>query len=472
MTEQAHANAAPTASEPASEELAYRIDDAFVAEVEDALDAADKARVVAAVDRLHYADFADLVERLNSDRREKLIEFTKHDFDPEFLHELDETVRDDVIEQIGVENLAAAVTQLDSDDAVLVLEELDEREQQQVLDAIPEEDRAVLEAGLAYPDDSAGRMMQRELVRVPDEWTVGQTIDFMRQHADEEDGELPETFYDIFVVDRDDRPLGAIPLSRLLRTKRPVPVTELMSTEMELIPATMDQEEVAFLFSNRDLVSAPVVDGQGRLVGAITVDDVVDVIHEEHEEDLMRMGGVVEADLHATPAATARRRFQWLFVTLCNNVIAATVISQFEATIDQMVALAVLMPIVAGMGGNAGMQAVTVVVRALAAKELSGSNVMRVVAKEAAVGVMNGVAFAALMGTAAGFWFASVPLGLVLGGAMVFNMIWAGFAGTTIPVVLARMKIDPAIAAGPFLTTTTDVLGFFCFLGLATWFLL
>lgn len=472
MTEQAQTNAAPTGSEPVSEELAYRIDDAFVTEVEEALDAGDKARVAKAVDQLHYADFADLVERLNPDRREKLIDFTKHDLDPEFLHELDETVRDDVIEQIGVENLAAAVTQLDSDDAVLVLEELDERDQQQVLNAIPEEERAVLEAGLAYPEDSAGRMMQRELVSVPTAWTVGQTIDFLRQHADDEDGALPEAFYDIFVVDEGHHPLGAIPLSRLLRTKRPVPVTDLMTTKMELIPATMDQEEVAFLFSNRDLVSAPVVDEQGRLVGAITIDDVVDVIHEEHEEDLMRMGGVAEGDLYSHVIDTTRARFTWLLVNLGTAIAASLVIGLFSHSLEKMVALAVLMPIVASMGGNAGTQTLTVVVRAIATKELSATNAMRVVGKELAVGGINGMLFAIIAGIVAWIWFKDAGVGMVIAIAMIANLVVAGLAGTAIPILLTRAKVDPAIASSVFLTTVTDVIGFLVFLGLGTWLLL
>jgi magnesium transporter len=245
-----------------------------------------------------------------------------------------------------------------------------------------------------------------------------------------------------------------------------------METKMQIVPAAMDQEDVAFLFRQRDLVSAPVVDANGRLIGQITVDDVVDVIEEEAEEDIMKMAGVTETDLYARPIETARRRFHWLFVTLLNNILAAIVISQFQATIDQMVALAVLMPIVAAMGGNAGMQTVTVVVRAYATKELPAGNILRLVSKEALVGILNGLGFAAVMGTIAALWFKSAALGGVLAGAMVFNMMWAGLAGTLIPAVLARLKVDPAVAAGPFLTTTTDVLGFFVFLGMATWLLI
>jgi magnesium transporter len=458
--------------ESALEEATYRLDEERVEAVAAALTARDAARVKDLVAPLHYADMADLIERLGSDDRRALIEVLRLDFDPEVLRELDDTVRDEVVEYLGVKELAAAVSELDSDDAVVVLEELDREEQQQVLESIPAADRAVLEEALSYPEDSAGRLMQRELVSVPSDWSVGQTIDFMRQGAENDTTELPEVFYEIFVVDRDHRPVGTIPLSRLLRTRRPVPVTEVMETKMQIVPVAMDQEDVAFLFRQRDLVSAPVVDPDGRLIGQITVDDVVDVIEEEAEEDIMKMAGVTETDLYARPMATARRRFHWLFVTLLNNILAAIVISQFQATIDQMVALAVLMPIVAAMGGNAGMQTVTVVVRAYATKELPAGNILRLVSKEAFVGILNGLGFSAVMGTIAAVWFKSAALGGVLAGAMVFNMMWAGLAGTLIPTVLARLKVDPAVAAGPFLTTTTDVLGFFVFLGMATWLLI
>lgn len=283
------------------------------------------------------------------------------------------------------------------------------------------------------------------------------------------DADLPSTFYDIYVIGPDYHPLGSVPVSRLLRTDRPVPVTEIMVPDLKLIPAEMDQENVAFLFRQYGLVSAPVVDEGGRLLGAITVDDVVNVIDEEAEEDLLALGGVGETDFHASIPETAFRRMRWLVVTLVNTLIAATVISRFDATIEQIVALAVLMPIVAAMGGNAGMQVVTVTVRALAMRDLApGSNVWRVVFKELAVAALNSTVFAAIMGGVAAVWFSSLQLGLVLGAAMIFNMMWAGLAGTLIPLTLSRLGMDPAISAGPFLTTTTDVLGFFSFLGLAT----
>ncbi|MSP80196.1 MAG: magnesium transporter [Rhodospirillales bacterium] len=459
------------AERPADEET-YSLSDAIVDEVSNALAAEDPQRVRRIIEPLHYSDVADLVERLAPEDRDALLEIIKRDFDPEVLHELDEGIRDEIIKKLGLKNVAAAVREMDSDDAVSVFEELADDERKQLFAAIPAEDRAAIRDALTYPEDSAGRLMQRELVKVPPDWTVGETIDFMRRTADDEFENLPEVFYDIFVVSNEGKPLGAIPLSRLLRSRRQTPVPEIMETEMQLIPASMDQEEVAFLFRQRDLVSAPVVDEAGRLVGAITVDDVVDVIQKEHEEDFLGLGGVAGSDLRAPPLETAWRRSHWLFVTLINNIIAATVISQFEATIEQMVALAVLMPMVAAMGGNAGTQVVTVVVRGLATKELSLGNVVRVAVKEVGVGFINGVGFALLAGLLAAFWFENAALGAVLGGAMVFNMVWAGLAGTLIPMALIRFRVDPAIAAGPFLTTTTDVLGFFCFLGLATRFLL
>ncbi|MBM3950373.1 MAG: magnesium transporter [Rhodospirillales bacterium] len=446
--------------------------DRVAEEIADAIAAEDIPRVKRILEPLHYADVADLLERLAIEDRGALVEIIKRDFDPEILHELDEKVRDDIIAKLGLENVAAAVRELDSDDAVNVVEELPEDERKKVLAAIPAEERAVIRDALAYPEDSAGRLMQRELVEVPPHWTVGETIDFIRRTADDEQRDLPEVFYDIFVVDGEGKPLGAIPLSRLLRTRRQVPVTEIMETEMQLIPAAMDQEEVAFLFRQRDLVSAPVVDEAGKLVGAITVDDVVDVIQEENEEDFLRLGGVGRADLYSATVDTTRSRFTWLLVNLATAILASIVIGWFDATIEQMVALAVLMPIVASMGGNAGTQTLTVMVRALATKELTAVNAARVIGKEVVVGSLNGVLFAVITGIVAWMWFDSATLGAVLGMAMIVNLVVAGLAGSTIPLVLARAGIDPAVGSGVILTTVTDVVGFFAFLGLAAWLLL
>ena len=431
----------------------------------------EEAGVRTLMAELHPADAADLLERLGADERARVVEILRSDFDSEILSELDETVRDHVVECLGVENVAAFIVGMDSDDALEVVEELDEDEQQQVLDAIPVGDRTLIEEGLSYPEDSAGRLMQREVVTIPTFWNVGETIDFLRKSADRDDGEgeneLPAQFYDLFVVDPSHKPVGTIPLSRILRTRRPVSVTDIMETEMKLLPVTTDQEDVAFVFRQRDLVSAPVVDDGGRLVGAVTIDDVVDVIDEEHEEDIMLLGGVKEDDLYDATLDTTRARFMWLLINLGTAILASIVIGLFDATLEQMVALAVLMPIVASMGGNAGTQSLTVAVRALAMKELTSTNAVRVIGKEALVGVFNGLLFALLIGIVVWLWFGSVGLGVVIGLAMIVNMFVAGLAGTTIPLALDRMGIDPALASSVFLTTLTDVVGFFVFLGLA-----
>lgn len=439
----------------------------LIGSVAEALAAGDIAAVERLARSLHYADTADLLEGLGPRDRHAFVEIIRDRFDPEVLPELDETVRDEVAEQLGTEVLAGAIARLDSDDALYLIEGLEEGKRRQVLQKIPAALRKQLEEGLAFPERSAGRLMQRDFVAVPTFWTVGDTIDYMRESAD-----LPEEFYDLFVVDAKHRPIGTVALNRLLRTKRPVKIGEIIEAEMKAVPVTMDQEDVVFLFKRHDLVSAPVVDHFGRLVGTVTVDDVVDVIEEEAEEDLMRLGGVSESDIHTLAFDTARGRIRWLLVTLINTVIASTVILQFTAAIDRIVALAVLMPIVAAMGGNAGMQVVTVTVRALATRALTPANAARVVVKELSVGALNGVVFAAIIGSGAGFWFDDAKLGGVLAAAMVFNMVWAGFAGIAIPLAIDRFDLDPAVSAGPFLTTTTDVLGFFSFLGLATWLLL
>ncbi len=432
-----------------------------------ALEQGQDSHVRAFVRPLHPSDLADLIERLDDEDRWRLVAAIADVFDPECLPWLEDSVREEVLERLGMARVAEAVAELETDDAVEVLESLDELERREVLRHVPAEDRAVLEQGLTYPEDSAGRLMQRELVAIPPHWTVGQTIDFMRSAAD-----LPDHFFDIFVIDPRHRAVGVVPVSRLLRTKRPVRITDIMDREFRRIPAAADQEEVGRLFQRYGLASAPVVDDDNRLVGVITVDDAVHVLEEEAEEDMARLGRVGDTNVNASVLETARTRMQWLLITLVNTLIASTVISQFEATIERIVALAVLMPIVAAMGGNAGMQVVTVVVRALATKDLAPDNVRRVVLKELGVGVLNGLVFATVLGTIAGFWFDDARIGGVLAAAMVFNMVWAGLAGTLIPILIQRLRIDPAVGAGPFLTTTTDVLGFFSFLGLASVFLL
>ena len=464
------------ALEDATDDGVLELESGIEKEIVEALDAGELERVSDLVGSLHSSDVADLLEHLHEDDRDTLLDLIPGELDPEVFSELDESVRDDLVDKLGFEYVASAVVELDTDDAVQVIEELEEHEQKQVLDAIPAGDRTLIKEGLGYPEDSAGRMMQREVMTVPEFWTVGETIDFLRETADAEEAgaesTLPELFYDLFVVDPSHKPVGAVTLSRLLRSRREVAVTDIMSDEMKLIPVDLDQEDIAYTFRQRDLVSAPVVDLGGRLVGVITVDDVVDVIHEEHEEDIMRLGGVREDDLYEAVGDTTRARFSWLLLNLGTAILASVIIGFFEATIEQIVALAVLMPIVASMGGNAGTQTLTVTVRALAMKDLTSTNAMRVVGKELLVGSINGVVFALLTGVVAWVWFDSQALGLVIALAMIINMVIAGLAGTTVPLVLERNGIDPAVASSVFLTTITDVVGFAAFLGLAAWLLL
>ncbi|MEK9671445.1 MAG: magnesium transporter [Rhodospirillaceae bacterium] len=469
MNEQFEYEAGVYGTSQDSAEADHDIVDAAVAE---ALDTNDKAGLRVLVIGLHPADVADIVERLDTERRGKLVEAVGRDMPAEVLAELDETVREELMEAMSVKQIAAAVQKLDSDDAVVIVEEMEEPEQRKVLEAMPAPDRRLIEESLSFPEDSAGRLMQREVVTVPEHWSVGDTIDFMRKSVDESEDDLPPTFYDIFVVDPSHKPIGAIHLSALLRTKRPVAVNKIMNTDLNPIPVTMDQEDVAFLFRQRDLVSAPVIDDAGRLVGAVTIDDVVDVIHEEHEEDMLALAGVGEADFYDAAVDTTKARFRWLLVNLFTAVAASLVIGLFEATLQQIVALAILMPIVASMGGNAGTQTLTVAVRALATRELTATNAGRVIGKELLVGGINGILFAVITGAVAWTWFQDQMIGLVIGLAMAVNMVVAGLAGASIPLVLDRFGVDPAIASSVFLTTVTDVFGFFAFLGLAALMLL
>jgi magnesium transporter len=434
--------------------------------VESALERGDVAEVAALVEPEHPADLADLVESVDPELRSALVDAIQSDVTGEVLAEMDETVRGEVVDMLGAARTAEAVSDLDTDDAVAVIEELDADVAQEVLQELEPEDRREIEQALAYPEDSAGRLMQRELIAVEADWDVGEVIDHCRDSAD-----LPDNFYELIVVDGDRRPIGTVALDRLLRTKRPVSVRDIMDADPTLIPVDMDQEDVALLFQRYNHASAPVVDGQGRLAGVIMHDDVADVITEEAEEDILALSGVQESDVNAGPFETVRQRLRWLIVTLVNTILAAIVISQFQDTIETLVAVAVLMPIVAAMGGNSGMQTVTVTVRALAMREITRANVRRALWREVIVGLIHGAIFATVMGGIAGLWFANPRLGFVLAGAMLVNMVWAGLAGAAIPLVLKRLGFDPAIASGPFLTTTTDVLGFFLFLGLATLFL-
>tara|TARA_R110000868_G_scaffold29889_2_gene110964 strand:+ start:3083 stop:4486 length:1404 start_codon:yes stop_codon:yes gene_type:complete len=432
-----------------------------------ALDSDDGSAILEIVAPLHPAEIADLIEMLRGPMRTQLVELLRPSFDPEVLAELDETVRDEVAEQLGTETLAKAIAALDSDDALNLISTLEETKQRRVMHAISFALRSMLEEGLAFPEESAGRLMQREFVAVPAFWTVGEVIDFLRESED-----LPDDFYDVFVVDPRHRLIGYIALNRVLRAKRPTRVRDILIDEFVSVPVQMDQEEVAYIFAQQNLVSAPVVDDSERLIGVITIDDIVDVIHQEAEEDIMRLGGVQEDDLYAAVLDTGKSRFSWLFVNLITAVLASVVIGLFQGTIEQVVMLAVLMPIAASMGGNAGTQTLTVAVRAIAMKELTTTNAFRVMSKEILVGTFNGLLFAVIIGVIAWIWSGSMGVGAVMAVAMVITMIVAGLAGAAIPLGLSRTRFDPAIASGVFLTTITDVVAFLAFLGLGTWFLI
>jgi magnesium transporter len=445
----------------------YGLSDAQIEQAHEAIQAGEITQVEEIAQSLHAADLADLIEELATDERVILLDTLGGALDPEALSYLVPQVRQDVIEHIGPKGLAGALSELESDDAVEIFEDLDEDFQQRILTQLPAGYRLVLEEGLAFPEASAGRLMQREVVVVPASWTVGQTIDFMRSAQN-----MPDDFYDLFVVDPKHKCQGYVPISRVLRAKRAVMISEVMETDVRSIPFTMDQEEVAYLFRQYGLVSTPVVDDSGRVIGMITVDDIVHVIDEEAEDDLMKLAGLGESDLYGRVLATARSRATWLTVNLGTAVLASLVIGLFEATLSQAVALAVLMPIVASMGGNAGMQTLTVAVRALAMKDLSASNAVRFIGKECAVGACNGALFAVMTGVVAWLWFGRADIGVIIGLAMVVNMLVAGLSGTLVPLGLEKLKIDPAVASAVFLTTITDVVGFFAFLGLAALFIL
>ena len=415
---------------------------------------------------LHQSELGDLLEALQPEQRRALVRLMGDDFDFTALTEVDEAIRLDIVENMPNAQIAKAVQELDSDDAVYILEDLDEEDQNEILAQLPFTERIRLRRSLDYPEETAGRRMQTEFVAVPPFWTVGQTIDYMR-----EDKDLPESFSQIFVIDPTFRLVGAIDLDRILRTQRATRIEEVMHETRHAIPATMDQEEAAQVFEQYDLLSAAVVDENERLVGVLTIDDVVDVIQQEAEEDLLRMGGVGDEELSDTVTSATRSRAPWLLINLGTAILASLVIGLFDATIEQMVALAILMPIVASMGGNAATQTMTVTVRALATKNLDIYNAGRIVRREAFVGMFNGAIFAAIMGLVAAGWFGDTSIGVIIGASMIINMLAAALAGILIPLLLDRFGIDPAVASSVFVTTVTDVVGFFSFLGLATWWL-
>ncbi|AUQ49399.1 magnesium transporter [Phaeobacter inhibens] len=447
--------------DPASED-AYELDRKRVTQILEAVEAEDQAQLTALMEPLHAADIADLLEQISAFDRGQLIRLYDREFDGEILSELDESIREEVISLLAPQVLAEAVRDLESDDVVDLLEDLEEPQQEAILNTLEDADRVAVEQSLSYPENSAGRLMQREVVMAPDHWTVGQAIDFMR-----ESDHLPDQFYHVVLVDPRLHPVGNVTLGRIMSSKREVPLGTIVEETFQIIPADQDEEDVAYAFNQYHLISAPVVDDEGRLVGVITMDDAMVVLDEEHEEDILRLAGVGEGSLADRVMATTKQRFPWLAVNLATAILASLVIAQFEATIAEFVALAVLMPIVASMGGNAGTQSLTVAVRALATRDLTGSNVWRVIRREVLVGLVNGLAFALIMAVVGILWFSSPMLGAVIAVAMVINLVVAGLAGTAVPIILEKIGVDPALASGAFVTTVTDIVGFFAFLGLA-----
>jgi magnesium transporter len=429
---------------------------------------ADDPNINEELQSLSDAETVDLIHKISAEERNKLFSQHYQNIDPYVFVLIDDELQQSALAVMPAYRVADIVSALDSDDALDLIINLDDDFQKEVIRKLSARMRVAIEEGLSFPEDSAGRLMQREYVAVPEFWTVGKAIDYLRAAAPDD---LPEDFYDIIVITPHYKVVGEIPLSRLVRSKRSEKLENLTLDDVHLIPAEMDQEEVALIFRREGLGSAPVVDHDDRLIGVITFDDVIDVIDEEAQEDILKLAGVEGGDLYRAVLSTTGNRFRWLFLNLITAIVASIVISMFEGTIQEIVALAVLMPIVASMGGNAGTQALTVAVRALATKELSGTNTWRIIWKETLVGTLNGMGFAVIMGVIAAVWFSNPLLGGVIAAAMVVNLVVAGLCGAGIPIILQKMGTDPAVSSTVFLTTVTDVVGFFGFLGLASIFL-
>ena len=439
----------------------------YVEEISNYLENYQNSKIDNFLNNTHNADIADVIQNLDPVLRLSLINIIGNKFDPEILTYLNDSLREEIVETLDIKQLANNAKELDIDDAVDLVEDLEKKDQDTFLENLEEKERTLIEEGLNYPEDSAGRLMQRQFVALDQFWNVGQAIDFLRKNKKN----LPEDFYDIYLINPNKQVFGVVPLGRLMGSKRDVSLNKITNKELRLIEVNMDQEEVAYLFSKYGLVSAPVIDNN-KIIGSITVDDVVEVIEEEREEDILKLGGVGHTDIYNSVIDTTKSRLSWLIVNLMTAIVASIVIGLFEAAIEKVVALAILMPIVASMGANAGTQTLTVAVRALAVKELTPSNAVKIITKETFIGGINGIIFAIIISLLSIYWFQDFMLGLIIGSAMVLNLIIAGFAGTIIPLALDKMKIDPALASAVILSTITDVFGFLSFLGLATLFLI
>jgi magnesium transporter len=430
------------------------------------IEAANNSEIKSSLKSLHAADIAELLEFLSTDQRTYLLNQLDGSNYTDVLAELDDSIIDQTINLLQHEKVAKSISDMETDDAVGLIESLEPDTQKKILDKVSAEDREIFKESLNYPEDTAGRRMQKEIVSMPSFWTVGQAIDYLR---DEE--ELPEDFFELFIVDPSNKPLGSVSVSKVLRSNRKIRLNDITIESPIFIPADMDQEEAAMTFEKYSLVSAGVVDKNGRLIGRLTADDIMWVLQEEAEEDILRMGGVIETEMNQGIIKSTRKRFIWLFLNLLTAILASIVISFFDASIEKMVALAVLMPIVASMGGNAGTQTLTLTVRALATKDLVQNNRRKIFSKEISISILNSIIFAIITAVAAQLWFQDFYLSIIVGSAMIVNILSAGFFGFLIPYGLNYFRIDPAIASSVFVTTITDVVGFLSFLGLASIFL-
>ena len=449
-------------SDLGSKDASYVIDKQKMAIVLSALASGNRVDLTEVLEPLHPADIADIIEQLNTTDRARFIRLYDTEFYGDILSEIDEHIREEVIAELKPDVLAEAVRDLESDDVVDIVEDLEEEQKETILDALEEGDRVAVQSLLSYPEQSAGRLMQREVVMAPEHWSVGMAIDFLRNDAN-----LPEQFYHIVLVDPRLHPVGNVSLGKLMSSKRSVLLREIIEDVFQVIPADQDEADVAYAFNQYHLISAPVVDMENRVVGVITIDDAMVVLDEELEEDIMLLAGIGDSSVSDTIIETVRGRLPWLAVNLATAILASIVIAQFEATIAQFVALAILMPIIASMGGNAATQSLTVAVRAIATKDISSTNIGRVIRREVGVGILTGLIFAVSMGLIGVFWFGTAMLGVVIAISMLINLVVANLAGTTIPVILEKLGIDPALASGAFVTTVTDVVGFFAFLSIA-----
>ena len=450
-----------------SKKIEFNISASYLDDLVDKIDKKDLSAVDNLLDKLHPSDIAEVISNLPEKKRFELIALENFKINPHVIVELTDELQKDILEKISSDKIVKIVNSLESDNALQIIENLTDEKKDRVLTKIPLEDKNLFEETLStYPENSAARIMQREFAAVPQDWSVGQTIDYLR-----ETNELPKEFLEIFIINELNIPVGSVPSSRVLRTSREVKMNSIMNSNKFLIPAEMDQEQVAYNFEQYNLFSAGVVDSNHKLIGMITGDDIVTIIKEEAEEDTLRLAGVSDEEISDTAFSITKKRFVWLAINLLTAILASTVISLFNASIEKVVALAILMPIVASMGGNAGTQTLTVTVRLIATKELIASNVSKIISKEFLVGLFNGLIFAVITGVAIYIWFRDIHLSLLIAVAMTINMTAAGFFGIVVPITLNKFKIDPAISSSVFVTTVTDVFGFLSFLGLASYFL-